>query len=86
MTAANLAILMKAVGFGASFLSQPVNVLPVVSTWARSARSTRRQSSNASHQTNPKASIRSGFFGNRLLTMIGPSKKAQFRSTPCGSL
>ena len=65
---------MNAVGFWVAFLSHPTNGLPVVSTWTRSLRSTRRHSSSASNHTNPKASIRSGFFKNRLLTMTGAFK------------
>jgi len=46
-----LVIIVNAVGFCVSFLSHPVNVLPVVSTWTRSARSTKRHSSSVSNLT-----------------------------------
>jgi hypothetical protein len=47
---------MKAVGFCETFLSHPVNIFPVVSTWIRSVLSTSRQSRSASNQTSPRAS------------------------------
>ena len=65
ITAANFVIIMKAVGFCVAFLSHPVNGVPVVSTCTRSVLSTNRQSSSASNNTSPRASIRSGFFRNR---------------------
>src|SRR5262245_7371527 len=66
ITAANLVIIMKAVGFCVDCLSHPVNGVSVVSTWTRSVLSTRRHSSSASNNTSPRVSIRSGFFSNRL--------------------
>jgi hypothetical protein len=84
--AAHLVILMQAVGCCVSCLSHPVNVLPVVSTWRRSARSTRRQRRSAHHQTSPKAALRSGFFRHSLWTRRGSCKKAQCGSTPGGAL
>jgi hypothetical protein len=66
---------MKAVGFLVAFLSHPGNLFPVVSTWTRRVLSTRRQRRSASNKTSPRASIRSGFFRNRLLTISGSFKK-----------
>ena len=83
ISAANVVILMNAVGFWVGFLSHPINGLPVVSTWTRRVRSTRGHSSRASNQTSPKASIRSGFVRHRRLTMTGAFKKATGCSTPC---
>jgi hypothetical protein len=71
ITAENVVVIMKAVGFCVSLLSHPGNGFPVVSTWTRSVLSPRRHSSSASNHTSPSASIRSGFFRKRLLTMSG---------------
>ena len=86
ITVANFVILMQAVGFCVAFLSHPVHVSPGVSTWTRSVLSIRRQSRSASHKTSPRASIRSGFFRNRLLTISGSYKKPSVCSMPCCSL
>jgi hypothetical protein len=86
VTAANFVIIMKAVGCCVAFLSHPGNGVSVVSTWTRSVLSLRRHSSSASNHTSPRASIRSGFFSNRLWTMSGSFKKPKFCSIPCCSL
>ena len=62
---------MKEVGSSVAFLSQPIKGVLVVSTYVRIVRSIQRQISSANHTTRPKASMRSGFFRNRLLTSTG---------------
>src|SRR5438132_13138578 len=57
---------MKEVGRSVAFLSHPGKGVLVVSTYVRLARSITRQSSSAHNNIRPKASIRSGFFRNRL--------------------
>src|SRR5262249_62026116 len=73
--ALNDAVGIKAVGFCVACLSHPVNGFPVVSTCTRRVLATRLHSSSASNNTSPRASIRSGFFRNRLLTISGSFKK-----------
>jgi hypothetical protein len=75
ITAEHLVIIMQAVGFCVVFLSHPGNGFPVVSTCTRRVLSTSRHTSRATSKTRPRASIRSGFFRNRLLTSSGAFKK-----------
>lgn len=71
MTPANFVTIMNEVGRSVAFLSQPIQGVLVVSTYVRIARSITRQMSSAKKNTRPNASMRSGFFRNRLWTSTG---------------
>jgi hypothetical protein len=71
ITPANFVIIMKAVGRSVAFLSHPGKGVQMVSTCLRIVRAIKRQSSSANNKMRPKASMRSGFFRNRLLTITG---------------
>ena len=62
---------MNEVGRSIACLSHPGKGVWVVSIDVCSARSINRQSSSANNNTSPKASMPSGFFRKRLLTMTG---------------
>ena len=77
ITAAHLVIIMNAVGFWVAFLAHPINGLPVVSTWTRSVRSTRRPSNSASHNTSPRASKPRGLLQKQTVDNEGGVEKSK---------